>query len=50
MAFSFSYIWGVMASVFPTWFAVASLVFTAFILLLIIFKIVAFVMDVIPFI
>lgn len=50
MIFSFSYIWGVMASVFPTWFAVAALIFTAFILLLIIFKVVAFVMDVIPFV
>lgn len=49
MVFSLSYIWGVMASVFPTWFAVASLIITAFILLLIIFKVVAFVMDVIPF-
>ena len=49
MIFSFSYIWGVMSSVFP-WFAVAALIFTAFILLLIIFKVVAFVMDVIPFV
>lgn len=47
--FSFARIWAFMASVFPSWFAVAALVFTAVILLLIIFKIVAFVFDVIPF-
>lgn len=47
--FNFAYIWGTMASVFPSWFSVAALVFTAVILLLILFKIVAFVFDVIPF-
>ena len=49
MPFVFINFWGYFTTAFPTWFAVTCLAVISFCFLLLIFKIVAFVFDVIPF-